>query len=109
MSDSMMILKFLNFYLKIGNSPKCTCVVVYRQPCSKSEWFEHSEKHVESLTTTNNNVKIMSDFNVDENENSNLKKIMKTHGLSQIINEVTRVTKDFSTLINHTLYLCVRT
>lgn len=36
-------IEVLNFYLKIGNSPKFTCVVVYRPPCSKYEWFERFE------------------------------------------------------------------
>jgi hypothetical protein len=43
----------------------------------------------------------MADFNIDENRNSDLKNLMKTYGLSQIIKEDTRVTRGSSTLIDH--------
>lgn len=52
---------------------------------------------MEIITSTSNNVIIIDDFNVDENKNSNLKNVMITHGLFQIIKEATRRTKDYST------------
>lgn len=70
---------------------------MYRPPSSKCEWFYLYEKHVEIITSTSNNVIIIDDFNVDENKNSNLKNVMITHGLFQIIKEATRRTKDYST------------
>ena len=59
----------------------------------KSEWFEHFEKHVDELSTSKKNNVFMGDFNIDENRNSDLKNLMKSYGLSQIIKEDTRVTR----------------
>lgn len=52
------------------------------------------KKHVEIITSTSNNSILMGDFD-------DLKTVMKMHGLSQIIKEATRRTKDSSTIIDH--------
>ena len=77
------------------------CATVYRPPSALVEWYEHIENEVEKLSTENDILLFMGDFNVDEFKSCRLKDLMLLHSLHQQIKSATRITKDSSTLIDH--------
>lgn len=94
-------LEFLSLNIKQLNSPTFKTGVVYRPPDSVVKWYSDFESSIENLTTQNENIIIMGDFNIDHLKEDRMKLLMRTYNLTQIINEPTRVTQDTRTLIDH--------
>jgi hypothetical protein len=96
-------LEVLQCDIKQLNSPKIKLGVVYRPPdIYQLQWFEEFETYMEKTSSENDQVVMMGDFNVDQHKDDRMKKIMNNYKFNQLIKESTCVTKDTSTLIDHT-------
>ena len=94
-------LEMLCLKIKQKNSMPIMCATVYRPPSEHVEWYTQFEQEVEKLSTENDILVFLGDFNVDELKSNRLKDLMVLYGLSQQISSPTRITKDSSTLIDH--------
>ena len=78
---------------------------LYRPPSSDSQWTEEYTHTLEKALTMYADPIIMGDFNIDliqDNYKSRKwKHLMNTFGLTQIVNEPTRITENSATLIDH--------
>ena len=89
--------------------------VIYRPPPIESKWLDLFEQELRKCQVQNKNIIIMGDFNVnkfkDDCHEKELRLLMNTYSLNQLVTQPTRITSSSSTLIDH-LYVsntdCVR-
>ena len=79
---------------------------IYRPPHSLVEWFDRAEKLVSEIDSENKECILAGDMNSDmlktrDNDTRQIKRIYGTYQFKQMITEVTRVTSDTRTLIDH--------
>ena len=90
--------------LHVLNCKDVLICFLYRPPNSLIEWYETFERQLEKTAELGLELIIMGDFNIDCNSttpNIKLKSILETNGLSQLVNEPTRVAKSTATIIDH--------
>ena len=90
--------------LHVLNCKDVLICFLYRPPNSPIEWYESFERQLEKTAELGLELVIMGDFNIDCNSttpNIKLKSILETNGLSQLVNEPTRVTKSTATIKDH--------
>ena len=89
------------------NSKPFLVVSVYRPPDAPPSFFTDLEDIVNKIDDERNDLYILGDFNCDliktvpDCATKNLKTLLETYQLSQLINEPTRITETSSTLIDH--------
>ena len=78
--------------------------MVYRPPDSLLEWYNLFESMVNTVSMSKLPNIVLGDFNVDMlsvNMSHSLSEMMTCFGLSQVINEPTRISGDTATKIDH--------
>ena len=82
---------------------------IYRPPNSNSEWNAIFEDCIENVLREEKEIYLMGDINRDL-LNNNVKKswtdYMEPFGLTQLVSEATRVTRDYRTLLDHIYSNC---
>jgi exonuclease III len=78
---------------------------IYRPPNSAVEWYQLFEQESTKVIAENKHVVLLGDFNIDmfSENGSRWSDLFESFGMSQLINEPTRVTSKSSTLIDHIL------
>ena len=77
--------------------------VIYRPPNTPQNWIADFTSYINSCKALCDEVCVLGDFNIDLNRNTNGKwnTLITQLGLTQLVDEPTRVTKTTSTLIDH--------
>ena len=89
------------------NSRPLLVSFVYRVPNSLLEWYNSYESELYMAMKENSYMILMGDFNVDllaeTTDNKKWTNMFRSHGLTQLIKEPTRVTDKTATLLDHVL------
>jgi exonuclease III len=98
-SDSV---ESLWFEIRPFDSTPVLLGIVYRNPASSNDWFDNYLQMMDSVNSYNLNTVILGDFNIDLlSPQSHWDTITNMLGLTQLIQETTRVAESTSTLLDH--------
>lgn len=94
--------ELLTLEIGLKNSPKIKVGVVYRPPNASAKWKRDFIKKVEVLSTTQTELFLMGDFNINlQSGSKDFEKAMEEKGFTQLIKKYTRVTSSTKTIIDH--------
>ena len=96
----------ISIELDIKHVKPIIVTIIYRPPHSLVEWFDRAEKLVSETDSENKECILAGDMNCDmlktrDNDTRHTKRIYGTYHFKRMITEVTRVTSDTRTLIDH--------
>ena len=96
----------ISIELDIKHVKPIIVTTIYKPPHSLVEWFDRAEKLVSEIDSENKECILAGDMNCDmlhtrDNDTRHIKRIYGTYQFKQMITEVTRVTSDTRTLIDH--------